>query len=395
MYMAFVGADVLTMTVDTLVPNQTVIVRDGSIREIGPRSKVEIPSGARVIEAAGHVLMPGLIDAHVHLRAADSTALVDYLRTGITTAREMNGRPFLLEWRSRIDSGTLIGPSLVVAAPTLANFSSPREGYPTPETAADAAKVVRDFASSGYDWIKVYSFLPADAFSGVMTEANRLGLPVGGHAPLEPGLEAVLNSGIRSIEHLTEYVGSSLTSEARGNDDVDFRSVFGAGEVDWLKVDSLVQLTAERGVWNVPTLVWFDRNLPAPMAADAWSKPELRAQGERNRRDVVRRLYHAGAKLAVGTDSDAGDDLPASAIHDELEAMVSAGLDPYDVIHAATVGGATMLGRLADIGSLETGKRADLLLLRCNPVDDLVCLRQPEVVVSRGRIVYAARSGWL
>lgn len=209
-----------------------------------------------------------------------------------------------------------------------------------------------------------------------MEESTRRGMPVGGHVPVDAGLPETISSGIRSIEHLTEYVGNSLRPEARELDDVDFRSLFGAGDVDWERMDSLVRATKAASVWNVPTLVWFDRNLPAPMASDAWSNPELRAQGARNRREVVRRLHEAGALLAVGTDSDAGDQLEAAVIHDEIAAMIEAGLDPEEVLRLATVGGATLLGVLSETGTVTTGKRADLLFLPCDPRDDLTCLRR-------------------
>ncbi len=386
--LALVGVDVLDVSEGRLLENRTILILGTRISAMGSRDSLSVPSGtARLDGVDGKVVTPGLIDAHIHLRDADTTALLDYLAAGVTTAREMNGRPFLLEWRDRIDAGELIGPTLRVAAPTLANFSSPREGYPTPESRSEANAVVSSFRATGYDWIKVYSFLGSDPFLGVMEEANRLAVPVAGHVPIEAGLRVTMSSGIGSIEHLTEYVSSSLLPESRDLDEEDFRSVFGAGEVNWAAVDSLVDATVAAGTWNVPTLVWFDRNLPVPMAEAAWADPGLRTQGETNRREIVRRLHSAGALLAVGTDSDAGGDLPASAFHDEMAALVEAGLRPLDVIRLATVGGAALLGMLDDVGTLSAGKRADLLILPCNPLDDLGCVRRSEAVVARGRLV--------
>ena len=384
---AFVGVDVLTMEHPELLRDQTVLIRGPLITSIGPRSHVVVPAKTHVIEGQGRVLMPGLVDAHIHLRHADTTALVDYLRAGVTCAREMNGRPFVLTWRDRIDAGELVGPKLQVSAPTLGNWSSPREGYATPDTREQGVEMVRSFHAAGYDWIKIYTFLPETGFVGVMEEANRLGLPVGCHVPVEVGIRDVLSSGLRSIEHLTEYVGSTLTPEARALDEIDYRSVFGAGSVNWMEMDMLIRETTVAGVWNVPTLVWFDENLPAPMAQEAWSDPDLRAQGAMNRREIVRRLYEAGARLAVGTDSDAGDQLAAGAIHDEIEAMAEAGIPPEVVLRLATVGGSVLLELQEEIGTVTAGKRADLLLLSCDPRNDLSCLRTPEIVVAQGRLV--------
>ena len=385
--LAIVGVDVLTMDDDEWLVDQTVLVEGARITAIGSRARVVVPPGARVLEGQGRVLMPGLVDAHVHLRRAEQDALVRYLEAGITTARDMNGRPFVLDWRDWIEAGEFVGPRLRVASPALGNWSSPKEGYPTPETRAEAEDVVRRVHAVGYDWIKVYSFLPPEGFRGVVDAAGRLGMPVGGHVPIDTGLAEALRLGIRSVEHLTEYVASALTPEQRALDEADFRSVFGAGEVDWSVIDALIEATVAARAWNVPTLVWFDRNLPAPMAEGAWSDPDLRAQGARNRREIVRRLHAAGARLAVGTDSDAGGDLPADAIHDEIAAMVETGLEPAAVLRLATVGGARLLGLGAEQGAVRVGQRADLLLLRCDPRGDLSCLRSPEVVVTAGRVV--------
>ncbi len=370
-----------------VLDDQTVLVADGRIVAIGDRDSTVVPSGTRVIDAAGQVLVPGLVDAHIHLRDATESDLLTYLRAGVTTAREFNGRPFLLNWRDRIHSGDLLGPTLKVAAPTLGNFSSPRDGYPTPKTAEEGRAAVARFDDAGYDWIKVYSFLSPDAFAGVLAEAERRELPVGGHVPVALGLEEAVLSSLRSIEHLTEYVDASLTDASAKFDAKDMRSIFGAGELHPQRLELWIDETVEAGIWNVPTLVWFDRILPAPIAEEAWNDPALRRQGERNRRELVRRLHLAGAPLAVGTDSDAGDDLPASAIHLELAAMVDGGLEPEDVLRIATMGGAGLLELEDEIGSVEVGKRADLLLLRCDPRERIECTAELAAVISRGRQV--------
>ncbi len=386
-WIAIVGVAVLAMDSSPVRGDQTIVIAGERIEGLGPRAEIEVPAGAKVIDGRGRFLMPGLVDVHVHLRHAQPEALLDYLRVGITSAREMNGRPFLLEWRDRIEAGDLIGPALKVAAPTLGNFSSPREGYPTPETAEQAREAVRRFHSAGYDWIKVYSFLEREAFEGVMEEARRLDIPVGGHVPIQVGIDDALAAGLRSIEHLTEYVGGSLSADARALDESDFRSTFGAGEIDVERLESLVRTTRSAGVWNVPTLVWFDRHLPTPLAREAWDRSELRKEGARNRRWVVGKLHEHGASLAVGTDSDAGNDEPARAIYQEIAAMVEANLSHREVLRAATIGGARLLGVEEVTGSIEVGKRADLLLLGCDPLERIECIADPELVIVRGRIV--------
>jgi imidazolonepropionase-like amidohydrolase len=383
---AIVGADVLTMDGRGLLRNQTILIRDGRIAALGPADSVVYdPREVERIDGAGRFVMPGLVDAHVHLRESTEEALVRYLRAGVTTVRDMNGRPFLLDWRRRIERGELAGPTLYVASPALGNLSSPREGYPTPRTEEEGRAAVRRFQAAGYDWIKVYSFLPTAGFAGIVEEAGRRGMPVGGHVPVAVGA-GVFDSGIRSIEHLTEYAGLSLVDAEREEADRDLRTVFHAGTLDSRKLDSLIHETVRAGVWNVPTLVWFDRNLPTRRVLEAWRHPELRAQGAFNRRLILRRLHDAGARIAVGTDSDGlGEHLSPFAILAELQAMTEAGFSRREALEAATVGGAGLLGGLADFGTVTVGKRADLLVLFCDPREDLTCLADIDLVVARGR----------
>ena len=144
--------------------------------------------------------------------------------------------------------------------------------------------------------------------------------------------------------------------------------------------------TRDAGVWSCPTIHIFDAKLPAPQMQAAWEQPELRALGHTNRLKIVRALHEAGAGLLVCTDSDAGDDLPADVIYDEIEAMHQAGIPPYDVLRAATADAAMFLN-VGEAGTVAVGKRADLLLVECNPLDDLTCLRELDMVVSRGRLI--------
>lgn len=375
------------MAEPALLESHTVVISGGRIVALGPVDSVTYePEEVTEIEGRGRIVMPGLVDAHVHLRESTEDALIRYLRAGVTTVRDMNGRPFLLEWRERIEQGELAGPTLYVASPTLGNFTSPREGYPTPQTAEEGRSAVRRFDEAGYDWIKVYSFLPAPAFAGIMEEAQHLDIPVGGHVPVGVGTD-IFESGMRSIEHLTEYPDATLTEEARQRAADDLRTVFHAGEIDLDRLDHVVRQTVEADTWNVPTITWFDENLPTTRVLPAWRSHELRAQGERNRRLIVRRLHQAGASIAVGTDSDGlGEHLSPFSILDELRNMMESGLTSVEALEAATVGGAELLRGLDEFGTVAVGKRADLLVLFCDPRKDLSCLADPEWVMARGRL---------
>lgn len=381
---AFVNVTVLPMHGERVLPDQTVLVEGEHIVAVGTSGFISLPANATIIDGSGKTLLPGLIDGHIHLRHADSTGLMHYLRVGVTTAREMNGRPFILDWRDRIEAGTLLGPTLRVASPTIANWSSPREGYPTPETPAEADSTVRRFVEAGYDWIKVYSFIPPEIYHAVVDAAKRYDIPVGGHAPLSVPFDAALR--MKSLEHLLGYTDRLMTEDARRLDAQDFRGVFHAVEFDESRLPAMAEATQEAGVWSCPTIHFFDYNLPTPQARESWDRPELRALGHTNRLKIVRALHQAGARLLVCTDSDAGDDLRADVIYDEIEAMHEAGMTRYEVLRAATADAAHFLDERA-VGTISVGKRADLLLAECNPLVDLTCLRRLDAVMSRGQMV--------
>ena len=380
--LAFVNVTVLPMDGARVLSDQTVLVKAGRIVALGASDFVPVPAEAEIIDGSGKTLLPGLIDGHIHLRGADSTGLMRYVQVGITTARKMNGRPFILNWRDRIEEGQLLGPALVVASPTIANWSSPREGYLTPETPAEADSTVRRFVEAGYDWIKVYSFIPSEIYHAVVDAAERYGIPVGGHAPLSVSFDEALR--MRSLEHLLRYTDSLMTEEARRLDEQDFRGVFHAVEFDESGLPAMAEATRNAGVWSCPTIHFFDYNLPAPQAQESWERPELRAMGHENRLKIIRALHEAGARLLVCTDSDAGDDLSADAIYDEIEAMHEAGMTRYEVLRAATADAAEFLDESA-VGTIAVGKRADLLLVECNPLNNLACLRELDIVLSRER----------
>ncbi len=384
-FKAFQNVSVLPMDEIRMLENQTVLVENDRIAAIGPVGLIDIPDNTYIVDGTNKVLLPGLVDSHIHLRHTDTTGLVSYLEAGITTAREMNGRPFLLDWRKRIKEGSLLGPTLYVASPTIGNFSSPREGYPTPTTAAQADSTIRRFAQQGYDWIKVYSFVPGDIFSAIIDAANKYGIPVGGHPPIEVSFEESLR--MKSIEHLLGYLEPIMTDEARRLDEEDLRGVFHAVNFEKERLPDLAQRTKLAGVWNCPTVLFFDHRVPTERVRKAWEKTELRKLGHNNRLAIVQALHEAGAKLVVGTDSDAGDDLPAEAIHEEMANMVDAGLTPYEVLVAATKGAAEFLNGQSEFGTVSVGKRADLLMVNCNPLEDISCLKQRIAVMSRGNLI--------
>jgi imidazolonepropionase-like amidohydrolase len=439
---AFINVNVVPMDRERILPKQTVIVKDGRIAAIGPVEKIKIPNGTQRIDATGKYLMPGLADMHGHLshRGAAMTypletfplLLVAY---GVTTLRNMAGYPAILSLRQQIDVGATLGPQIFTTGPVLEGKAAvTADNSPTSataalvaaasnqsqmkflETAEDVAAEVERQKREGYDAIKVYNLLPAPAFEAAVRTARKVGLPVYGHVPRRVGLSGVLSAHLRSIEHLNGYMEALQKPDSPLKD-----SAFSpanarmAEHVDLTKLRPLAKSTRDAGVWNCPTLVLWSRGtldeasarqrlqLPvmryvAPARIKVWEDQirtlnskvtpgdvAVHAKAHDVRLKIVKALHNAGARLLAGTDFAGFFLVPGYSLHEELRELVAAGLTPYEALRAATADAAEFLNRANDFGTVGQGKRADLLLLSANPLEDVRNAARIEGVMVRGR----------
>lgn len=404
---AFVGVDVVMLAGGArLVEDQTVVVGNGRIEAVGPRSDVVVSTGTERIDGAGRYLIPGLADMHVHLERFDDPAVLDvFVANGVTTVRNMDGRPYILDWRERVAAGALAGPRIYTAGPILEGDRPVWDDTRIVGSAGEARDAVVEQARAGYDFIKVYHTLSAAAYRATIGAAHERGLPVAGHVPIPVGLDGVLDAGQASIEHLEGY------DDAVEADDSPFRGrwhwskLYMAMPVDSTKARRAAERTASVGVWNVPTLLVKDR-FGSLDAMDAWlDAPEtayvparirerwdprngdedyyerLRSFGEeearileagtRHRALLVRALHGSGAPLLVGTDTPNPFVVPGFSVHQELAAFVRAGMTPGAALAAATREAARFVGALGEWGTIQPGRWADLVLLDANPLESI------------------------
>ncbi|HEV2147343.1 MAG TPA: amidohydrolase family protein [Longimicrobiaceae bacterium] len=406
---AFVHVNVVPMTRDTVLDDMTVVVRGERIVAIGDARRTPVPPGAQVIEGRGRYLIPGLVDTHVHLsnRADIDTVLVAVLLAkGVTGAVDLGGMGLpgdsaRLRLRDAIRAGRRAGPTLYLARAQVNDSTLTHEG---------GARRVEEDHAAGYDLMKVYNKLSVAGYRGVMLRAHQLGMPVVGHVVRSAGLEGTLGSGQRGIVHLEEYLyeyfgfRSTDTLEAQGE------------KLDTAAIPYLVRITADAGTYVTPTLTTYEgfiahaedlerelarpevgyipaalyngnwtpeRNRRAQQFSDQRRLKHLRAGLDYQRRMFVS-MHRAGVPLLVGTDAPVPGAVPGFSMHDELENFVELGLSPYEALAAATRTPAAYLGR-DDFGTVEVGKRADLLLLEANPLDDIRNTQRIMGVMARGR----------
>ena len=429
---AITHVSVIPMDRERVLPDQTVIVRDGRIAEIGPAADVRVPADAVRVDGAGKYLLPGLHDMHAHLFAdgdvPDSLApdeLRIMLANGVTTARMMMGTPEQLVLRRRVAAGEVLGPALYLASPQLAGrrYGEPYFNGLVVADAEQARAAVRQVADAGYDYVKLTIFITPPVYEAVVDEARRRGIRVIGHVEPAVGLARALAAG-QQIEHLDSYFEAVLADGAPMTGSVTNYFVYRPANwesLDWLsdaKIDSVARETARAGVWNSPTLTFFKLafgvgqpedevrarpdfavipdSLARPMweaRAYFWDNPPSEARRRRyvEARDrLVRSIWQAGGRILAGSDTPELFLVYGWTLHRELESLVSAGLTPYAALEAATRNPAEWLGTLAESGTVEPGKRADLVLLDANPLDDIRGTRRIAGVMRAGRWYPAA-----
>ena len=414
---AFVGVTVLSMAEDEVaaVPDQTVLVSGGVVAHIGNRDQVSVPETFAVIEGAGRYLMPGLADMHVHLEYFDDPRVLDlFLANGVTTVRNMDGRPYILEWRDRIARREWPGPRIHTAGPILDGDPPLRDDNLAIGSAGEARRAVRDQKAAGYDFVKVYTNISAEAYSVVLETARENGLPVAGHVPRDVDVEEALISGIRSIEHITELGDLVEAEDSPFRDGWHWSKLYLGMPVDTTSFVRAAGLAADSRVWIVPTIVQADRAIAPSATIDAWlAEPELayvaarrrriwqslvarsldRMDGEdwalveagrSNRLGLVKSLHDAGAALLLGTDTPNPFVVPGFSIHDEFANFEAAGIDRGRILALATREAAVFLETDNEVGTVEVGKVADLVLLDANPLESLDVLQDPVGVMVGG-----------
>jgi imidazolonepropionase-like amidohydrolase len=362
---AFTNVRVLSMTSESRLDDQTVVIRDGRIESIESAGIGPLPPDATVINGRGRVLAPALIDMHVHLLRADLPA---YLKAGIATVRNMWGHSAVAAIKRDIESGTTIGPTVHSVSNGL-DASPPR--WPATRLIndpRDAETAVQEMVAAGWPALKVYQQLSAESYDSIVAAAKRRHMDFMGHVPTAVPVLHALESGQRSIEHLSGYDRAVTRRQGTGT--------FAWADVDASRFGELVRRTVEAGTWNCPTMAIFLELSRNHTASD-------RSAIIANRRRFVAELQRQGARLLAGTDAGIEVVSPGSSMHDELRELVAAGLTPYQALRAATKDAGEFL-RVPGLGTVTVGAPAELVLLDGDPLGNIDNARRIAGLTVRG-----------
>jgi imidazolonepropionase-like amidohydrolase len=402
---AFVGVSVIPMDKETVLLNHTVVVSDGRIARFGPDGKTTIPEGAVRVDGKGKFLMPALAEMHAHIPAGQaSDAAVErtlflYAANGIGTIRGMLGDPRHLVYRERAAKGEIVSPRIYTAGPSLNGKTAA-----TKEMAVEAVIAQK---KAGYDLLKIHPGVPRDAFDALAAKADEVKIPFAGHVPADVGLQRALEAKYRSIDHLDGYVEAMAKNPATSQ----FFGVNLMNEIDESKLTALVSATRAAGVWQVPTQVLLDNLINDAPTDELAARPEMKyvtspdtmknwitqkqnfqkiPAAERQkflvlRRRIIKSLHDAGVPFALGSDAPQLWNVPGFSVHRELQSIVAAGLTPYQALRTGTANVGIYFGTQNETGTIAIGRRADLLLLDANPLQDIANSTKIAGVMVNGR----------
>jgi imidazolonepropionase-like amidohydrolase len=372
--------------------DQTVVITGDRITTLGPTRKLKPPAGAQTIDATGRFLIPGLWDMHVHVGSDAKFYLPLFIANGVTGIRIMSGSPFHHQWRQEVLAGAAVGPRMVIGSAIIDGPNSYFPSHVKVASAEEARKAVRKARQEGAEFIKIHDLVPRDAYFALMDEARKHGLPVAGHVPGSLTPEEASKAGQATIEHLTRLDDLNLT---------------GAGRKQAV---ALFMQFKKNHTWQCPTLVmtrnysWLDDPAVSSDARVKYVRPGLRNSWQRmtaaglavqeraarqqlfrKRQAMLNQMQHLGVGILAGTDLGNPYCFPGSSLSDELALLVEAGLKPIEALQAATRSPARFLGRDEELGTVQTGKRADLVLLDADPLADIRHTTKIQSVITNGR----------
>jgi imidazolonepropionase-like amidohydrolase len=432
--------NVIDATGSPVQRDMNVVISEEKIASISRSSETPVAANTEILDATGKFLIPGLVDAHLHLtgsgepRGSREFFLPLLLANGITTVRDMGGYlESLKPLREEIKTGKRVGPQIFLAGPYL--DGSPPSFQPSlvVTNATQASEDVRTLAQQGVDFIKVQSILNRDAYFAIASAAKREHVIFAGHVPDRVTAFEASNAGQKSIEHLTGVLRSCASDEPRlmqeqmqGAPKYATPSMLHSRQVKWQRellttqsdqnTEKLIATFVKNHTWQTPTLILLREDAyPSAEARSAtedtlkyvpqsivssWQQSvrtqyEFATQAESALREsllarsmeVVKKMKVAGVPILAGTDSAAPFVVPGFSLHAELGLLLKAGLTPMEALQAATKAPAEFLGKFETQGTIEKGKAADLVLLDADPLADMANVEKIRGVFMRGKLL--------
>lgn len=427
------NANVIDVDTGEISTGMSLGIRNDSIVYLGKSSANYAAS--QTIDAIGKFVIPGLWDMHVHFRGGDDliaenkNLLPLFVANGITGVREAGGdmTTQIFKWRTEMENGALIGPKIYTSGPKLDGPRATWAGSIPVVTKEDAIIAIDSLEQMNVDFIKLYdSRVTKEAYIWILEEAERRGIRTSGHMPFTVMLEDAVTAGLGSVEHLYYILKGASTEEQKVTEDninrkagfwgsmttlMDTYSDQQAQKTFKLLVDNDTYVTPTMHIGN--TLSYLDRDdhsndqylqyigdgiietYQGRIRSAARASEDFVAMRHRLNtafKNLVPKMGAAGVSLLAGSDSGASNSYTYQGIslHQELAALVEAGLPPLEALKAATINGAKFL-RVEDFyGTLEVGKSGDVLILDANPLEDITNTQKINTLVMQSKVYSSA-----
>jgi len=419
---AIIHATLVDVRTGKETPNSVIVIRGDKIERVGTSSEVSVSSSSQelVVDAAQKWVIPGLMDMHAHAGNSPEVPVNLYLAQGVTTIRSPGGNISLLRLlREQIESGKTVGPRLFFSGPLLdGNPPVWPDGSFIVDSPERAQSTVDFLADQGVDFIKVYNNLSEPVLAKIIETATRRGLIVAGHIPRSMTMTRAVELGMKSLEHI-RITGREMLPLDVANQ-IDFLPLGQREPLLWERFDltapkftELIHLLAERAVYLDPTLTvdegdfvlgpvaqhnnpnnsvlpleWikFEESHQSPLFEVPDKLKAIAREGFKKREEFVGMCNRAGVKIIAGTDGPGlGTLVPGYGLHHELQLLVESGLSPLQALRAATLTAAEALGKDKEVGSIESGKLADMLIVDADPLVDIGNASKIELIIKGGK----------
>jgi imidazolonepropionase-like amidohydrolase len=403
-----------------VLADQTVILERNRIASVGPSKSAKYPRNAPSVNGHGYFLIPGLWDMHVHLLFGDwfpgaqDVTLPLLIANGVTGVRDMGSElETVQDWRNEIEAGRLLGPRIYTSGPML---DGPKPRFPSSiaiTTPEDGRRAVNELKQRGADFIKLQSLIPREAVFAIADEAKKQEIAFEGHVPDSVRASEMSEAGMKSFEHLIGiFEGSSPNEDdflKGGKTEGRFLASY-----DSERAAALASVLAKNQTWQCPTLVWerggnlidvtdFAKDgrakyVPASWKNKTWKRftdeimkgygtddVAVRKKFIEKELEVAQLLHKGGVPFLAGTDTPPGVYVfPGFSLHEELQRFVAAGFTPLEALQTATLNPVRFLGMEEQLGTIEKGKLADLVLLNANPLQDISNTQKIAAVIVNG-----------
>ncbi len=407
--LAITGATLEDSTGAPALPDSVILIENGVIKAVGPRSKVRIPKDASILDATGKFAIPGLWDMHAHYEQVEWGPI--YLAAGVTSVRDVgNEFDFIRALHEQLDrqKDPAIGPHLEFAG-IIDGIGPVSLGAVIADTPDEATNLVEKYKAAGARQIKIYSSVKPEVVKAICVAAHARGMTVTGHIP--NGMTAIdgVNDGMDQINHI-QYEIPYFTHPVLGADGKPDRTKPPVLDLDGPDAKKLIAALQAHHTVLDPTVALFEsfmNTVPldqlepgldhvAPQLHEALDNPPPPAEkaAQMTARwqalmGTLRALHAAGIPMVAGTDQA----IPGYSLHREIELYVEAGFTPLEALQAATIEPARALGVESESGSLAPGKRGDVLLLDADPLADIHNTRKVWRTVAAGA-VYSPAPLW-